>query len=254
MATDLYIPDPHATYGVSNKRFEKLGKLILDRKPDNIICAGDWAEMESLSSYDKGKKVFEGKRYVHDIEAAVEAQELTFGPLNAYNAQKRKNKEKQYLPRKVMCLGNHDEGRTNKVLQLSPEYEGLISMDLLRYQDFWDDVVPFMKNITVNGILYSHYFPSGVMGNPFGSARAMLNKLHMSCIAGHMHLLDIARQTRGDGKKLTAVIGGCFFEHTPYYASGTAHLWDRGLIMLNNVNDGEFDLEWISFDQLNGDY
>ena len=70
MATHLVIGDPHCTPKASNDRFLWAGKFAHDLKPNTIICMGDFASMDSLSSYDKGKKQFEGRRYKKDIDHA----------------------------------------------------------------------------------------------------------------------------------------------------------------------------------------
>ena len=90
----LIIPDAHANTDYDNERFTHLGKFIIKHKPDYIVCLGDFADMPSLSSYDKGTKGFEGKRYKKDIESCINAQEKLLDPLRRYNARKRKNKEK----------------------------------------------------------------------------------------------------------------------------------------------------------------
>ena len=59
MATHLVIGDPHCTPKANNDRFLWAGKFAHDLKPDTIVCMGDFASMDSLSSYDKGKKSFE---------------------------------------------------------------------------------------------------------------------------------------------------------------------------------------------------
>lgn len=58
--TILVIPDAHASPKHNNSRFDILGKFILDRQPDIIVNIGDFADMEALCSYDKGKASFEG--------------------------------------------------------------------------------------------------------------------------------------------------------------------------------------------------
>ena len=59
----LIIPDAHAEPNYDNDRFTWLGSLIFEKKPDVVVCLGDWFDMASLSSHDKGKKSFEGRRY-----------------------------------------------------------------------------------------------------------------------------------------------------------------------------------------------
>ena len=66
----LVIPDVQAKQGHSFAYLNRLGHYIVEKKPDKIICLGDFADMPSLSSYDAGKKSFEGRRYVLDIEAS----------------------------------------------------------------------------------------------------------------------------------------------------------------------------------------
>ena len=79
--THLVIPDAHAHSDHHNKRFEWLGRLIVDIKPTTVIMLGDWADMPSLCSYDKGTKGFEGRRYWKDVNAAIDAQERMFKPI-----------------------------------------------------------------------------------------------------------------------------------------------------------------------------
>ena len=66
----LIIPDTQVKRGVDLSYLEWIGKYIVDKKPDVIVQIGDFADMPSLSSYDVGKKSFEGRRYKDDIEAA----------------------------------------------------------------------------------------------------------------------------------------------------------------------------------------
>ena len=70
----LIIPDPHANPDYDNDRFKALGKFIMHEKPEVIVCLGDMADLPSLSSYDRGTKGFEGRRYRKDIEATHQAQ------------------------------------------------------------------------------------------------------------------------------------------------------------------------------------
>lgn len=84
------------------------GKFVAEHKPDVIICIGDFADMPSLSSYDKGKKSFEGRRYTDDIKAAHNAMKAFMQPIWDEQNSQRKNKKKIYKPRMVLTLGNHE--------------------------------------------------------------------------------------------------------------------------------------------------
>ena len=71
----LIIGDPHAHPDYDNDRFTALGEYIVKEQPEHIICLGDMADMPSLSSYDRGTRGFEGRRYKNDVEAVIDAQE-----------------------------------------------------------------------------------------------------------------------------------------------------------------------------------
>ena len=94
----LIIGDPHAHPDYDNKRFTALGKYILKTKPDIIVCLGDFADMPSLSSYDKGTKGFEGRRYKKDVNAVIDAQEKLFAPIKSYNKRQAEKHRTRYKP------------------------------------------------------------------------------------------------------------------------------------------------------------
>src|SRR3990167_10888236 len=104
----LIIPDCQVKPGVDLSYLGWIGHYICDKQPDVIVHLGDFADMPSLSSYDVGKKSFEGRRYADDIEAAKDAMCAFLSPLWDFNAKAKKNKEKQYHPRMVLTLGNHE--------------------------------------------------------------------------------------------------------------------------------------------------
>lgn len=249
----LVIPDIQAKEGSDFTYLTNIGRYICEKRPDVIVCIGDLADMPSLSSYDVGKKVFEGRRYTKDVEAAIAAQVALFKPLEALNAQQRRNGKKVYLPRTVMTLGNH-ENRINRAIDNDPKLEGLISVTDLKYNLFFDEVYPFLDVAVIEGVAFSHYFVTGVAGRPASSASAQFRKTSMSCIAGHQQGLQIHTGNRADGKLLTSIIAGSCYEHDEDYlgAQGNKH-W-RGFLMLHDVNDGQFDLMPVSLEYLRKKY
>jgi hypothetical protein len=201
----LVIPDVQAKPDVDFTFLRCLGNFIVKKKPDVIVCIGDFADMESLSTYDRGLKSFEGRSYQKDIWAAREAMDALLEPLFNYNKQRKANKKGLYTPRMVLTLGNH-EHRIDRAINEDRKLDGLVSTDDLPYQDW--EVIPFLEVITIDGIAYSHYFTSGVMGRPITSAQALLTKKHMSCFAGHQQGRMIAYGKRADGKEMTSIICG----------------------------------------------
>jgi len=240
------IPDVQAKSGNDFSYLRAAGNYIVEKKPDVIVCIGDFADMESLSTYDRGLKSFEGRSYNKDIWAAREAMDALLEPLFALWKI-----DTTYKPRMVLTLGNH-ENRINRAVNEDRKLDGLISTDDLPYQDW--EVIPFLEVITIDGIAYSHYFTSGVMGRPITTANALLTKKHMSCFAGHQQGRQIAYGRRADGKEMTAIIAGSFYEHQEDYlgAQGNQH-W-RGCYMLHECNDGAFDEMAVSLRYLKENY
>ncbi len=258
MTSHLVIGDPHAKPGVSNKRFEYLGKFIVDKKPDVIICIGDFADMESLCSYDKNKKSFEGRRYNNDIAAVHEALELVETPSKHYNEQRRKNKKTQYKPRKVMVLGNHEQ-RIERAVECSPELEGTIDYSDLKYEAYGWEVVPYTVPIQVDGVFYAHFFPSGLKGEAISGvnvASNILTKMMCSCTVGHNHLFDFATRALPDGRRIYGLSAGCFADlaHVEAYAINVQFMWYAGLMLKHNVSEGQYDLETFSMNRLKEEY
>ena len=108
MATHLVIGDPHCTPRTSNERFLWAGRLAADFKVTHVICMGDFCSMDSLSSYDRGKKSFEGRRYQRDMQHSHEALSLFNQGLG------------NYKPKKIMIHGNHED-RIDRFVEDNPE-------------------------------------------------------------------------------------------------------------------------------------
>lgn len=253
----LIIPDAHVKPGTSLERFEWLGNLIIEERPDKIICLGDFADMSSLCSYDKGKSDYSARRYRDDIGMVHLAQEILLNPLYNLNLQQRKNKKRKYSPELIMLLGNH-EHRINRAIELdSVILDGTISTKDLGYEEFGWEVHPFLDVVHIDGIAYSHYFVSGVMGRPISGehpAASLIAKQYMSCTAGHLHTFDAARRTRADGRHIRSLIAGCFLDHYEEYAGPANDLWWRGVFIKDNVVDGDYDLIEYSLKRLKDNY
>jgi len=203
----LVIPDTQIRPEDNLDYLRHIGNYIVTKQPDKVICLGDWADMPSLSSYDVGKKSFEGRRYRADVEAAIEGQRVLWGPLEEFNTKARRNKEKQYHPEKIILYGNH-ENRINRAVENDAKLEGVLSLDDLKYEAWGWETHPFLEVIVVDGIAYSHYFTTGMLGRPCTTAQVQLTKKHMSCVSGHQQGLQIATGYRADGKRLTSIIAG----------------------------------------------
>lgn len=249
----LVIPDVQAKPGIDFSYLENIGKYICEKQPDVVVCLGDFADMPSLSSYDVGKKAFEGRRYRSDIAAGHTAMETLLGPLRAYNQAAAKNHKARYQPRMVLTLGNH-ENRINRAVNDDAKLDGTISIEDLQYKEFGWEVHDFLDVVVIDGVAYSHYFTTGLLGRPCTTASAQLTKKHMSMVAGHQQGLQVATAHRADGKRLTSIIAGSCYEHDEDYMSSQGNNHWRGFLVLHDVTEGEFDLMSVSLNYLNKKY
>lgn len=253
MSKILVLPDVQAHHGMDFTYLNNIGKYILEKRPDTIVNIGDFADMESLSSYDAGKKSFEGRRYRLDIAAAHSAMDALLAPIREYNRSQRRKQKAQYKPRMVLTLGNHEE-RINRAINNDAKLEGVLSVDDLKYKEYGWEVYDFLDVVIVDGIAFSHYFVTGVAGRAASTAAAQLRKTNMSCVAGHQQGLQIATGNRADGAVLHSVIAGSCYEHEEAYLGPQGNKHWRGFLMLHEVNDGEFDLMPVSLNYISRKY
>lgn len=229
--THLVIGDSHSDPDVPNDRYRWLGRMVADLRPEVVVDIGDWADMASLSSYDKGKRAFEGRRYPLDVRAARDAREKFANELA---------KVRGYKPLLISTQGNH-EYRIERATDEQPALDGLISPMDLGAEEYGWKVVPFLDPIVIDGIAYSHFHPSGVKNKPIGgihSAATLLRLGHMSCVAGHSHTYDYSEQTRRDGQKIMGVLVGCYFDHYMPWAGTANNMYWRGIVVIDQVRDG----------------
>ena len=254
MTMHMVIPDTQVKPGVPIEHLKWAGMYAAKKKPDTIIHIGDHWDMPSLSSYDRGTKSFEGRTYKDDILAGQRGMGYFMGPILEEQARQRKNKEKVWKPKLHFFLGNHED-RISRAIELDRKLDGLIGLGDLGLEKFGWAVHPYLEVVSLDGVNYSHYFTSGVMGRPVTSARALVTKKHASCVMGHVQKAEIDFQYTAQGKRLTGIFAGCFYQHDEGYLNpqGNQGTW-RGIWMLYNINDGEFTLNNIPLEFLRERY
>lgn len=252
MTVHAVIPDCQVKPGYSTEYLGYIGQYIADKKPDTIVCLGDFADMPSLSSYDRGRKSFEGRRYRSDLEAVWKGMDNLLKPIQKEVGASRRNKN-PWKPNKIMLLGNH-ENRINKVVEEDARLEGTISHNDLGYEAAGWEVVSFLQPKIIDGVVYCHYLVSGVMGRPITSASRLLSTRHMSCVVGHQQGRQIATAVRADGSLITAIIAGSAYEHDEDYLGPQGNNHWRGIIFLHEVNNGSFDEMFVSLNYLRKRY
>jgi hypothetical protein len=249
----LVIPDTQLKPGVPTEHLDWMSRYIVEKTPDVIVIIGDWADMPSLSTHDEGTMDAEGREYRLDILAANDGLQKLMAPIKAETERRICGRRKRWAPRLIVTLGNH-EHRINRYVQRFRIWNGKISTDDILFKQWGFEVYPFLEPVEVDGVAYAHYFISGNKGQPISSAKALLTKKHMSCVAGHKQGFDIATDYKGNGKRITGIINGACYLHDEKFMGPQGNRHFRGLTVLNEVNDGEFDPMPVSLNFLREKY
>jgi hypothetical protein len=236
------IPDAQVRKGVPTEHLKWAGMYLARKQPDVIVCLSDWWDMPSLNRHDPvGSMNRWNRSYRDDVDAGIAAREMFENEIA---------KAAGYKPKKEETEGNHEDRIDQAILANPNQLYGVISKRDLKREEFGWRVHPFLQPVVIGGVVFCHYFPRGVMGKPVQSPRIQLQHLHMSSFAGHQQGRETAYSRRADGGMLTAIISGSFYQHDEPYMSKLANRHWRGMWMLHEVKDGQFDEMAISINFL----
>jgi hypothetical protein len=211
-----------------------------------VICLGDWWDLPSLNSHaEKGSAELEGARYQKDISAGNAA----FKILDSYF---KKTRSKTWKPRKIFLEGNH-ENRANRIANNDPKWKGIIGSHNCQTLD-WERF-PFLKIVELDGIKYCHYFPNPFSGKPIGGTIVnRLNAIGTSFVQGHQQGFLYASKQYPDHVKHGLVAGRFYLEHESYRPDDVQSNEWNGIVVLNGVKDGDYDLMPLRMDYLRRKY
>ena len=222
-----------------------IGNYLADKKPDVIVHIGDNYDFSSLSSYDKGKLSFEGRRLKADIEAGKEGLERLLAPIQNVEG---------YSPRLVFCVGNHED-RFDRLSRDMPELEGFVGVETLGLDKMGWEVYPYLKPCVIEGINFVHYLANPFTGKPYGgSALSQLKNVGVSFVVGHKQILDVAMLPTLDGKMRIGLINGACYDFDEGYKGYQNNNHFRGLTMLHEVKDGFALPMFVSLDFMKRKY
>ena len=152
--------DSHDSPELSKERFTWFGKMIVDEKPDLVFHCGDFATFDSLNSHIKNDTLAAKLKpsFDEDLASMKEALAALHKPLDEYNAKRREYKEKQYKPRFVITLGNHEDrvrtyGQKNPEVGMKFHAEVISTLsaygwEVIPYQQYW-----YLNDVAFNLLL-----------------------------------------------------------------------------------------------------
>ncbi len=244
--TALIFTCAHADPDVGNERFDWLGSFIYEVRPDYVIDLGDFDDMRSLNSYDERyPKAIVAQNYQKDIEHGQEARDRIW---RKFREMKRKR------PVRIGFEGNH-EHRIKRAIELDPRLEGDkygISFKHLN-TDYWyeeyheyENSAPAMR--MYDGVLYAHFIANGT-GRALQNkhhGNALLDKMNVSTTVGHSHYFDYKRKGDAWPNPVHGLVAGCYKGKDEPWAGQANRAWARGVVLKTQIEDGDYDLSFIS--------
>ena len=234
----IVIPDTQVSPEHPYDHLGWIGRYIRDRYEGRhnvtVIHLGDHWDMPSLSSYDKGKRAMEGRRIYDDLKAGNEAFARLDEPLD-------------WDVRKVFLMGNHEE-RLVRATDNDAQLHGVLSLDDFNTLDW--EWYPFLEPVCIDGVYYAHYFYNSMNGRPIaGMIETRIKNIGHSFTQGHQQTLMYGVRPVLRGFHHGLVAGACYMHDETYKGPQGNDHW-RGIIVCNEVRDGNYDPMFVSLDYL----
>lgn len=243
------IPDCQVRPGDVTDFLDWIAKDIVRRKPDVIVCIGDFWDFPSMSRHSEpGSIEKENARFLNDLAAGNEAMHRLTGPIIAERQRVVRNKQKHWNPRMVFTKGNHED-RADRFPSLDARFDGVIGSHLCDLSGW--EVYEFEVPVEIDGIWYSHYWKGPHSPRPIGGTiENRLNKLGFSFVQGHEQGKRYGDRMLPNGKTIHGlVVGSCYLGREEYRGPQGANEW-RGTAVLHDVRDGDYEpmfltLRWL---------
>jgi hypothetical protein len=236
----IVIPDTQCKPGTPTTHLPWIGQFIHDEYAGTdltVIHIGDHWDMPSLSSYDKGRKAMEGRRYVKDVDFANNGFHLLSDPFADDVVDRH------------FFMGNH-ENRITRAAESDAQLDGIVTLEHLDTCGW--NVHDFLVPVTIDGVTYSHYFANPMTGRPYSgqSMDTRLKTVGYSFTMGHQQGLHVGMRSLTNGQRHRALVAGsCYLHDEDYLGPQGNNVW-RGILVCHQVERGNYDLMEVSLDYL----
>jgi hypothetical protein len=236
------IPDMQVAPGDPLDHLDWIGQDIVRRKPDVIVIIGDLWQNDSLSAYDgPGHINKEGARIEDDLEAGNVALARLMKPVHDEIGRTYRQHLTRWNPRLVFCEGNH-EIRVQRAVDQDPRWTGILSMRHMNVETHGFERYEFLKPVEIDGVWYAHYWQSEKTNKPIsGSLDNRLNKICSTCVSGHEQGLLLHRRPLPTGRTIHCIVAGSCYLKTEHYRGAQRNNEWRGVIVMNDVRNGDFE-------------
>lgn len=240
----IYVPDTQVRKGVPVDHLDWIAEYIAAKGCDRVVIGGDWWDMPALSMHDPlGSARMEGARIEDDISSGNDALERFTKRIVAKGSKAAK-------AARDVTMGNH-EYRIDRAVSMDPRYAGVIGMHHLNAERLGWTAHPFRQIVDLDGIWYSHYFYNPLTGRPWGGTiDNRLNKIGHSFVQGHEQAFRYATRHLSNGIEQHGLVAGACYLHDEDYKGPQGNYHFRGIVVMNEVRGGSYDLMRVSLDFL----
>lgn len=238
------LPDLQAKPGAPTDHLRWIGQAIVEYRPDVVVNLGDTWDFPSLNGHEKpGSLPLEGARYKDDLDAGAEAMRLISEPM-----ERETKRSKAWKPRKIFLLGNHED-RADRACLNDPKWCGHIGSENCDTRD-WERH-KFLERVWIDGIVYAHFFQSSHSNRPIGGEVSnRLNRIGNSFVQGHEQGFRYGNRICGSGRTWHGLVAGSCYLHFEEYRGRQGQQHWRGVVILNEVEDGDFCVMPLTLDYL----
>ncbi len=243
------VPDAQVRPDVPTDHVDWIARDIVRRLPDAIVVLGDWWDLPSLSTHSEpGSATMEGARVEDDLRAGNEAFARLAGPIQAEIDRRKRRQIKRWNPRRVFLFGNH-EHRLGRALERDPKWAGVLGDHLMATPGF--ERLPFLARFWDSGICYSHFFQSSHSSHAIGgSIDNRLNRIGTSFVQGHEQGFRYGTRIQASGATWHGLVAGSCYLHREEYRGNQGQRHWRGVVVLNEVRDGDYCIMPLTLDYL----
>jgi hypothetical protein len=245
----------HTKPGQDLNRFDWLGSLIEDVKPDYVVDLGDFDDMQSLNSYDSRKpRIIVDQNYEKDIEIGQQARDRIWG---------RFREKKKKRPWRIGFEGNH-ENRIKRAVESEPRLEGSklgIGFGHLQTDYWYDEYHEYLGSgpsiVAYDGVSYAHYFSAGNSGTAVSGihhAYSLLQLRHSSSTCGHSHKRSLYIKDGAYPNPILGLVAGNFKGDDDDWAGQSPSDWWSGVVIKHDIENGNYDPEFVSLARLEKAY
>jgi hypothetical protein len=144
----------------------------------------------------------------------------------------------------AFCFGNH-ENRVPRAISKDAKWAGAIGEHHMVTRDF--ERHPFLGRVWQDGLLYSHFFQSSHSHHAIGGTiDNRLNKIGTSFVQGHEQGFRYGTRIQASGATWHGLVAGSCYVHREGYRGNQGQKHWRGVVVLNEVRDGDYNLMPLS--------